>query len=196
AQTGVPTERKTTIVPPGKRAAALLEQAVGVVQAQCQQALEGCPLGWRYQNIADPLGRVVNVLVSWGNIIVAQNGQTGILLQFFFQPVVQGGEPFQLVGVLLALQRLPVGAVGTNYAYRAVRRWVGGGQQTLLWVFVIGQIALHIRARLAGNQSHAVISFLTRPVSVISQFLKSLQGKTLVGQFELLQTKHVYGVGG
>ena len=27
-------------------------------------------------------------------------------------------------------------------------------------------------------------------------FLKSLQGKTLVGQFELLQTKHVYGVGG
>src|SRR5690606_38248633 len=73
-QPRIATECKTTIVPPGKGAAALLKQTVGIVQAQCQQTLERSALGRGYQNIDSSFDRVVNVLVGWGNIIVAQNG--------------------------------------------------------------------------------------------------------------------------
>ena len=46
----------------------------------------------------------------------------------------------------------------------------------------------------ARNEGHAVVSFLTKPLSVITRFSEGCKRKFVVGHFEFLQSKHIDGV--
>src|SRR5690606_33873052 len=120
-------------------------------------------------------------------VVVPQDSQPRVALELILQPRMQRLEPGQFVLVLVAADRLSVWTIGADHpdvAYYAVQRRC---DDALLMIFVSRQVPLHVCANRRTDDSHAVISFLSCPVSLVTDLCKGIQRKVFVGKLELLQ---------
>ena len=187
AQALVQAEAQLAVIPPAERFFGLLEQAEGVRQADVEQALQGGPFLVRDQHLAGPGDGVVHVAVIGRDIVVAHHGELRVLLRLFGQPVVQGGQPAQLVFILVGVDALAVRHVGADDAHAID----GGGQDALLRIFIARVVLDHVRDRQFRQDGHAVVGFLAAEDDLVAGSLDLGDGKLVVCQFSLLQAEYV-----
>jgi len=125
AQARVAAKGKLTVVPPTEGFRRLLEQAESILESQIKQCLKSLPFGFGDQNLIGPFFGVVYVCVSGRDVVVAQHGKTGGLYELGVEPVAQGTEPVELIGIFVAVQCLAVGAVSADKGRvtATTRRW-------------------------------------------------------------------------
>ena len=187
AQALVQAEAQLAVVPPAERFFRLLEQAEGVRQADVEQALQGGAFLVRDQHLAGPGDRVVHVAVVGGDIVVAHDGQLRVLQRFFGQPVVQGGQPAQLVLVFVRVDALAVRHVGADDAHATDRR----GQDALLRIFIAGIVLHHVGDRQLRQDGHAVVGFLAAEDHLVTSRLDLGDGELVIRELGLLQAEYV-----
>src|SRR5215831_2684755 len=73
AQPEVALESVRAVVPPGVRALALSKQPECVSESEPKELLEGLALGIAAQHLSAPGVGVVDVFVSWRDVVVAEN---------------------------------------------------------------------------------------------------------------------------
>ena len=111
--------------------------------------------------------------------------------QLGLDPIAQGLEPFHFVFKLVAARRLAVGEIRTNHAY-TLHRTSDDPRQL---VFKTGDVFHHIASLGLGQQGHAVVGFLPKPLRLVTRLRKGIVGKFIVGEFGLLQGQHIDWVG-
>ena len=129
----------------------------------------------------------MHVAVVGGDIVVADDGQLRVLQRFFGQPVVQGGQPAQLVLVFVRVDALAVRHVGADDAHATD----GGGQDALLRIFIARVVLHHVGDRQLRQDGHAVVGFLAAEDHLITSRLDLGDGELVIRELGLLQAEYV-----
>jgi hypothetical protein len=150
-------ETEHAVVPPRKALRGLLEKAEAVFQAESQQALESCTLWRRTQDLSCPGERVVDVPILWCDVEIAGQDHPRIDRACIRDPPGESIQPFELVSILVAADRLPVGDVRADDADAADC----GGKEALLLVRVQRVAVDDIGWAFLRQQGNAVVGLLS-----------------------------------
>ena len=141
--------------------------------------------------------RVMGVAVVQSDVEVAHQHQARRALDLPGQPVAQAVQPLHFVGKLVAVRRLAVHKITIDQTQRAVRCLYGGGDHARLFIGKTVYVFSDIVQRQAADDGHAVVGFLAEHRTVaVAGVLQGLQRKFFIWDFQLLQTQHIYRVGG
>ena len=125
------------------------------------------------------------------DVEIARRQQAPVLLQFAMQPVVQGGNPFELVGILFGADRLAVRNIGA-YDADAVD---GGCDQPALLVIDSRQLGLDVCDLVHGvlpeQNGHAVVRFLPGKKAAVAGRGQRRHRKILIDELGFLQADDV-----
>ena len=143
-------------------------------------------------DLAGPQFRVVHVAVLGSDVVVAQDREPFVDLQFLAHPFAQRGEPAQFIGVLVGADGLAVRHVGADEAHAVD----GRRDQALLLVLVMRIVAHDIGDGEARQDRHAVIRLLAAEHDLVAGRIDLGDGEFVVGELGLLDAEHVDGIGG
>ena len=174
----------------------MIEQPERIAKAEIDQGAQRSALRLRHQDLADPFGRIVHILIGGRDVVVPKDSDVGVRLEFAREPGLERPVPRKFVDILFAIERLTVRAVGTNHADPLIAKGQCDREHAALVVFKVGDLAHDIDALFTRQHGNAVVGFLAGPGRVVANFGKRIQGKLVLIEFELLQAEGIHGVRG
>ena len=86
AQSGIALESVHPVIPPTEGLGRLIEQPERIAKAEIDQAAQRRALGFRHQDLADPFGGIMHVLVCGGDVVIPEDCDVWVRLEFAGDP--------------------------------------------------------------------------------------------------------------
>ena len=164
-----------------------MQRAVGVLEAQREEVGERLPFGGGAEDFVAPFVRVVHVEVGGGDVVVADDDESGVFALQVVNVAGDGVQPVQFVGVFFVADRFAVGDVEVQYAHVADVCRDGAR----LFVGITRYAAHHVGQWLARDEGDAVVGLLAVGGDVVAGGFYGGGVHGGVGLFEFLQAEDV-----
>src|SRR5258706_25264 len=180
-----------SVVPPGEGFLRRSKPPETVLEAEGKEAAKSFALFGAAQHLPLPGPRIVDILVRWSDVVVAQDRQTRMTPQLVLQPVPEGGEPFQLVPEFFRGQGLAVGDIRRYDAKGVPAAPQRSRDHALLFIRETWNSVGDERCRELGQYRDAVVGLLSRPRAAVSGALDFLKRELAVLELGFLEADRV-----